>query len=85
MNIATIKIDNCLNCPHHFVDRIWTADSFEHESGCFCMLVREDDMVKKEFHRQEQKMVGCDDWHLERYTKVPDWCPLIKKVVERLV
>lgn len=78
-NTVTLKLENCMDCPNHFTAGILTADSFEHEVGCFCKLVKEDRPEKQHFHRQESKMVGCDDWHLERYTQVPDWCPLLKK------
>ena len=77
-NTVTFKIENCMDCPNHYVEGILTADSFEHESGCFCKKVKEDRAERQHFHRQEYKMVACDDWHLEKYTQIPDWCPLIQ-------
>lgn len=40
MNIATLHIENCLDCPHCYTDRILTADSFEHEEGAYCRFTR---------------------------------------------
>lgn len=65
-NIVTFKIDNCMKCPFHFVDKIFTDDSWNHEEGCYCK-------------KSDNKLVGADDWHLEEYTKIPDWCPLLNK------
>lgn len=75
MNTVNLKIDNCMNCPHHFTDGILTADPFEHEKGCFCSKVR--DEKNYECYGQYYKLVAADDWHLEKYTQVPDWCPLL--------
>ena len=65
-NTYTKIIDNCLSCEHHFVQRIWTPDSWEHEYGCYC-------------EKKNNKLVGSDDWHLEKYTDIPDWCPMLNK------
>lgn len=78
MNIATLQIENCLDCPHCYTDRILTADSFEHEEGAYCSKVVDkstDGFGKNGRH----KLIGSDDWHLRDCTKVPTWCPLLIK------
>lgn len=35
MNSFTITITNCLDCP------IYTPDSWDHEEGCYCKLVKD--------------------------------------------
>lgn len=78
MNSVTFKIDNCLKCPKCYVDPIYTADSFEHESGAYCSLVEDKETGKIFGQNGKHKIIGSDDWHLEKYTKIPDWCPLLK-------
>lgn len=78
MNIATLHIENCLDCPHCYTDRILTADSFEHEEGAYCRLA-EDTSYGRFGQNGKHKLIGSDDWHLRDYTKVPDWCPLLNK------
>ena len=36
LSVITLKIDNCMDYPHSLVSDIFTADSWEHEVGCFC-------------------------------------------------
>ena len=65
----------CVNC---YTASIHTADSFEHERGAYCKLVLDsatDGFGKNGKHR----LIASDDWHLERYTSIPDWCPLLDK------
>lgn len=78
MNIATLHVENCLDCPHCYTDRILTADSFEHEEGAYCRLT-EDTSYGSFGQNGKHKLIGSDDWHLRDYTKVPDWCPLLNK------
>ena len=74
MNVVNIVINNCLNCPYHYVEGILTADSWEHETGCYCKMVEDKD-TKNWSSNGKHKLVASDDWHLERYTQIPDWCP----------
>lgn len=67
MNSFTIIITNCLDCPNHDVRPIYTPDSWDHEEGCYCKLVKD--------QKGHDKLVAGDDWHLRRYTDIPDWCP----------
>lgn len=46
---------------------IYTPDSWDHEEGCYCKLVKDVNGY--------DKLVAGDDWHLRRYTDIPDWCP----------
>ena len=73
-NTAKIIIENCLNCPYHYCESILTADSWEHETGCYCKKV-EDKSTDSWGSNGKHRLVGSDDWHLELYTKIPDWCP----------
>lgn len=78
MNAAVLYVENCLDCPHCYTDRILTADSFEHEEGAYCKAV--DDTSMDGFGKNgKHKLIGSDDWHLRNYTKVPAWCPLLSK------
>lgn len=78
MNIATLRIENCLDCPHCYTNRILTADSFEHEEGAYCSEVV--DKSTNGFGKNGQhKLIGSDDWNLRSYTKIPRWCPLLMK------
>ena len=76
MNEVILKIDNCLKCSNCYTAPIHTADSFEHEEGAYCKLVP-DHSLDGFGKNGDHKLIGSDDWHLENYTKVPDWCPLL--------
>lgn len=67
MNSFTITITNCLDCPDHYIRPIYTPDSWDHEEGCYCKFVKDVNGY--------DKLVAGDDWHLRRYTDIPDWCP----------
>ena len=87
MGVITLKIDNCMDCPHSLVSDIFTADSWEHEVGCFCKKTV-DEKYKKEWTNATRsgvlpyRCVGSDDWYLKEYTDVPDWCPFKQEVAE---
>ena len=66
MNEVKFIINNCMKCPYHYVEKIYTSDSFEHEEGCYCKI-------------KNNKLVVADDWDLEKWAEIPDWCPLIGK------
>ena len=80
LNVITVEIKNCLDCPHSLVSDIFTADSWDHEMGCFCKKAV-DEKYKKDWTNITRsgvlpyRCVGSDDWHLRKYTDVPDWCP----------
>lgn len=76
MNTVTLCIENCLDCSHCYTDRILTADSFEHEEGAYCRLVK-DTSYGSFGQNGKHKLIGSDNWHLRNYTKVPDWYPLL--------
>lgn len=66
MNSYLVRVTNCLDCQDHVVLPIYTPDSWDHEEGCYCTLVKDKD---------KPKLVAGDDWHLRKYTDIPDWCP----------
>lgn len=70
MNTCVKIIDNCLDCNSCFVDRILTADSWDHEEGAYC---------KEVLKNGKPRLIASDDWDLRKWSKVPDWCP---KLVE---
>lgn len=77
MNEISIIINNCLQCPKCYTQKIYTEDSFEHEEGAYCSLAI--DKSTNCFGKNgKHKLIGFDDWHLEKYTNIPDWCPLLK-------
>lgn len=78
MNTAVLRIENCLDCPHCYTDRILTADSFEHEEGAYCKMVV--DKSTQGFGKNGMhKLICTDDWDLRQYAGVPSWCPLLKR------
>ncbi|RHU02295.1 hypothetical protein DW711_10245 [Ruminococcus sp. AM27-16] len=76
MNTCTKIIDNCLDCNSCLVDRILTADSWDHEVGAYC---------KEVLKNGKPRLIVSDDWDLRKWSKVPDWCPnLIKSRLNKL-
>ena len=76
MNTCVKIIDNCLDCNSCFVDRILTADSWDHEEGAYC---------KEDLKNGKPRLIASDDWDLRKWSKVPDWCPkLIKSRLNEL-
>ena len=76
MNTCVKIIDNCLDCNSCFVDRILTADSWDHEKGAYC---------KEVLKNGKPRLIALDDWDLRKCSKVPDWCPkLIKSRLNEL-
>ena len=65
-NFYMKKIENCMDCDHHTVERIWTPDSWEHVEGCYCT-------------KCNNKLVGSDDWDVRDNATIPDWCPMLEK------
>lgn len=70
-NKVCFEIDNCCDCPNHYIERIYTADSFEHEEGLYCSKV--DD---KNSYNKKHKLVVADDWDVRKSSQIPDWCPI---------
>lgn len=73
MNKVTFEITNCCNCPNHYVEHIYTPDPWEHEEGVYCSKVLDSDS-----YNHKHKLVCADDWNVEKYADIPDWCPLLK-------
>jgi hypothetical protein len=72
MNKVCFEIDNCCQCPHHYQERIWTPDSWEHDYGVYCSKVED-----KKSYNKKHKLVAEDEWDVEKYSKIPNWCPLL--------
>lgn len=73
-NKVIFEITNCCSCPYHYKEQIYTADSWEHELGVYCSKV-----VDKNSYNHQHKLVCADDWNVEKYADIPNWCPLLKK------
>lgn len=73
MNKVYFEIDNCCKCPYSYQERIYTPDSFEHETGVYCSKTED----KKSYNRLH-KLVAEDDWDVEKYANIPNWCPLLE-------
>ena len=73
-NKVYFEIDNCCGCPYHYKEQIYTPDPFEHETGVFCSQVNDNESYNK-----RHKLVAADDWNVEKYSQIPDWCPMLKK------
>lgn len=81
MTVVTLKIDNCLDCPHHkIITSTYTGDSFDMmDEDVVCTLA-------KGSHRgQHETVKGRAVSVSERWPRrqreecvVPKWCPLIK-------
>lgn len=71
MNKVCFEIDNCCDCPHHYTEKIYTPDPWEHEEGVYCSKVKDTNSYNK-----KHKLVVTDDWDVKRWSQIPDWCPL---------
>lgn len=58
-----IDIENCSQCPFIKKERHYTADSFEMAFDWFCEA--EDNKI----------IAGYVEWHEEKKTPIPTWCP----------
>ena len=72
MNEVCLKITNCCDCPNHHIERIYTPDSFEHEEGVYCSKVEDENSYNK-----KHRLVVSDDRDVRKWSRVPDWCPLL--------
>lgn len=71
-NTLTVNITNCKDCKNHYCERIYTADSFEHEEGMYCSLVTD-----KNSYNHKHRLIASDDIDVTRYSDIPDWCPML--------
>lgn len=71
MNKVCFEIDNCCDCPHHYKERIYTPDSFEHVTGVYCSKV-----IDMNSYNKKHKLVIADDFDVRKWSQIPDWCPL---------
>ena len=71
MNKVCLEITNCCDCPYHYIERIYTPDPFECESGVFCSKSED-----KRSCNKKHKLVVADDGDLRLWSQIPDWCPI---------
>lgn len=72
-NKVCFEIDNCCDCRYCYKEPIYTPDPWEHEIGAYCSKVED-----KSSYNRRHKLIAADDWNLEKYTLIPDWCPRLK-------
>ena len=68
-NELIITINNCAQCSNHCIERIYTADSFEHEMGLYCKATPQSN--------KPGRLVASDDRDVTKYSDIPDWCPML--------
>lgn len=62
MNYCIKVIENCIDCEHCKVDKVYTPDSYDHESKATCT--------------KENKVIAeFDDNAFRKCCAIPDWCP----------
>lgn len=61
-----LKIKSCEKCPHVYIDRDYTEDSFE---TCF----------KWDCTLKSKNIARYVDWNEKDPPEIPKWCPLDKK------
>lgn len=71
MNKVCFEIDNCCDCLHHYTERVYTPDSWEHETGVYCSKVED-----KNSYNKQHKLVVADEWDVRKWSQIPDWCPI---------
>ncbi len=74
MNKVIFEITNCCQCPHHYIEPVYTPDPWDHEEGVYCLKT-----IDKESDNGKHRQVCESDWNIEKYADIPDWCPLLKK------
>ncbi len=66
INKVCFTIDNCCDCQHSHIDKIYTPDSFDHEEGIYCL-------------KANNELIASDDWNIRNKASIPGWCPLLNK------
>ena len=80
MTKVHLVIKTCTHCQPSRKHQIWTPDSFEHVSGIYCDKVNDatDSWERRTYDgRIEKKLIASDDWDVDKYAYIPDWCPLL--------
>jgi hypothetical protein len=84
MTTATLKINNCTDCPHMVcITSPYTGDSFDMADEDF--ICTHPDTSLREQHRGAHGTVTgryilvAERWATRAMTKVPIWCPLVQK------
>ena len=68
-----LKIKNCCDCPYSYTKPVYTPDSWEHETGIYCRKIKDKE--------EKDKLIVADDWDLRKWSQIPDYCPLINKII----
>jgi hypothetical protein len=72
-----LTITKCQECPHHAMERYYTADSFEHVSTLLC---KKTDRPHPEATDMQETVPNSSRVALidsgAKQPAVPDWCPL---------
>lgn len=66
--MALIEAENCKCCRDLSVEKLYTADSWDHAFDWFCT-----------FNGQHKKIAGYIEWPKEEPKEIPAWCPRRQK------
>lgn len=82
MNVATLTVTNCLDCPNHveFSDP-GSDDSFDAQDTSIGCQLLSDESRKDRWNRGGFAVISASDrpYRHRSHCNVPNWCPLLKK------
>lgn len=82
MPTATLKIDNCKQCPHmKKITSTYTGDSFDmSDEDAVCTHPSLRGEIRGAHETLKGKVIwGSERWWKPAHTVVPKWCPLLKR------
>lgn len=79
-NTVTLKISNCLDCPHHKIVPAVAFDSFDMvDEDVICLKSEGSHKSRYETHPHKAVTISNRPWQTRKECSVPVWCPLKKK------
>lgn len=78
-NEVNVRITMCKDCNHSHEEKIYTADSFEHESGIYCGKCKDPDPYPGA--QTKDRLIVSSDKDPREISYIPDWCPLLEREV----
>jgi hypothetical protein len=79
-----LTITNCSECPHHRLERYYTADSFEYVCNLLCSKTdrpRPETTDKMKRVENSSRIAFVETGSPAAKAPIPDWCPLRPKKV----
>lgn len=75
---VTLKIDNCLDCPHHKIVPSVIFDSWDSaDEDVVCTKVQGEHEYRYGL-MPGRPVVVMERWKLREQATIPKWCPLIR-------